>query len=168
MDSWVISLVFEAPSACTSWSLKILRLRYLNDWTSFIHTLTNNLDKNLLFTTPDITAQSPKYKAWGHEIFTMLTNSLLDKVMSWNQWPLWSAPASSYVWRSLKSSTWDHIWSQKESVSGQNISIGSFHASFHNVSIYTQTTAKASNDKCIKIWLSTNWWLNSKTMFLNS
>ena len=26
------------------------------------------------------------------------------------------------------------MWSQKEGVSGQNISIGSFHASFHNVS----------------------------------
>ena len=37
-----------------------------------------------------------------------------------------------------------HIWSQKEGVSGQNI--GSFHASFHNVSIYIrQVTTTASN-----------------------
>ena len=50
----------------------------------------------------------------------------------------WSAPVSSYVYRSMKSTIRDHIWSQKEGVSGQNISIGSFHASFHNVSLYAK------------------------------
>ena len=43
-----------------------------------------------------------------------------------------NGPASSYVKNSLMSSTQDHIWSQKKACLEQNISIGSFHASFHN------------------------------------
>ena len=42
---------------------------------------------------------------------------------------------------SLKSSTQDHIWSQKKVFLEQNISIRSFHGSFHNfhnVSIYVK------------------------------
>ena len=54
----------------------------------------------------------------------------------------WSAPWSSYVQKSLKSSIRDHIWSQKGGVSGENISIGSFHASFHNVSTYVKWLQK--------------------------
>ena len=55
------------------------------------------------------------------------------------------------MWKvSLKSSTQDHIWSQKKVCLGQNISIGSFLVSFqnfHNVSIYIrEITTKASKD----------------------
>ena len=49
---------------------------------------------------------------------------LLDKVMSRNQWHI--------------RVNQHHLMLQEEGVSGQNISIGSFHASSHNVSIYVK------------------------------
>ena len=72
-------------------------------------------------------------------------HTLLDKVMSHNQWHIGVHQHHLMFKGHWKSSTWDHIWSQKEGVPGQNVSIGSFHASFHNVSI-CQMTTKANNE----------------------
>ena len=83
MDCWVSSFVLAAPSACISCSLRILRLGY---WSSFIHTQTNNLDKNLLITTPDLTTYTSKYKTRRHEIFTMPTNHEYIKIWLLTDW----------------------------------------------------------------------------------